>query len=271
MFDFRYHVVSLAAVFLALVVGIVVGVGLSGQGIVKESERENFNRRIAELQAEVDALEGQAEQERFGEEFLEQSYDAVMANRLAGKSIAVLFVGSASDSRGAITAAIRDAGGSLVRLRVIQLPVDEAELMAVAEQSDVREIGRRLGQELLAGGETPLWDALAEQLVIERIPDLDTPADAVVVTRTAELQSGGTADFLSGLYDGLSGVLPAVWVDDGEGVYPESFSVVRGVETTLGRVALAVLLETGVHGEYGPGSDTPVPPIPPVSPPPESE
>src|SRR5205085_6669878 len=34
MLDFRYHVTSLVAVFLALIVGIVVGVGISGSGFV---------------------------------------------------------------------------------------------------------------------------------------------------------------------------------------------------------------------------------------------
>ena len=34
MFDLRYHVASLAAVFLALIIGILVGVGISGRGLV---------------------------------------------------------------------------------------------------------------------------------------------------------------------------------------------------------------------------------------------
>ena len=39
MFDLRYHVASLAAVFLALVVGILIGVGLTTQGVISTSER----------------------------------------------------------------------------------------------------------------------------------------------------------------------------------------------------------------------------------------
>ena len=42
MFDFRYHVASLAAVFVALVLGILVGVGLSGSGFVNDAERSNL-------------------------------------------------------------------------------------------------------------------------------------------------------------------------------------------------------------------------------------
>ena len=38
MFDLRYHVASLAAVFIALIVGILVGVGLAGSGVTKEAD-----------------------------------------------------------------------------------------------------------------------------------------------------------------------------------------------------------------------------------------
>ena len=34
MFDLRYHVASLAAVFVALIIGILVGVGISDRGLV---------------------------------------------------------------------------------------------------------------------------------------------------------------------------------------------------------------------------------------------
>ena len=45
MFDLRYHVASLAAVFVALVIGIFVGVGLSGKGFVNDAERANLQAR----------------------------------------------------------------------------------------------------------------------------------------------------------------------------------------------------------------------------------
>ncbi len=55
MFDLRYHVASLAAVFLMLVVGILIGVGISGRGFVDDAERDRLNGRIAQLQEEADA------------------------------------------------------------------------------------------------------------------------------------------------------------------------------------------------------------------------
>jgi hypothetical protein len=267
MFDFRYHVASLVAVFLALVVGIVIGVGLSGQGIVQESEREGLNNTIEGLRAELERAQTRDEQERAASQFVEAAYSAVMDNRLVGKRIAVVFVGQANELRSAISGAVSDADGTIVRLRALKLPLDEdALLSAVEEASDVRDLGRMLGAELLAGEATPLWDAVADQLVIERIPDADAPADGVVVVRTTDPQQGPTAQFLNGLYGGLTGSVPAVWVDSAltEAPRPEGFSVLRDVTTALGRVTLAVLLETGAQGEYGPGAASVVPPIAPV-------
>jgi hypothetical protein len=272
MFDFRYHVASLAAVFLALVVGIVIGVGLSGQGIVEESEREGLNDRIADLEASLEEAQTRAEQERAAADFVDAAYSAVMENRLAGRRIAVVFVGRADELRSAITAAVSDADGTVVRLRVLKVPVEEDALLDVVEDvGDVRELGRALASELIAGGPTPLWDAVAAQLVIERIPDGDLPADGVVVVRTADAQQGETARLLNGLYGGLTGSVPAVWAEGVEplATRPEGFTVLSDAATALGRVSLAVLLETGAQGEYGPGAASAVPTIPPVAPPAE--
>ena len=54
MFDLRYHVASLTAVFVALVIGILVGVGLSGKGFVNDAERTNLTGQIADLRHERD-------------------------------------------------------------------------------------------------------------------------------------------------------------------------------------------------------------------------
>jgi hypothetical protein len=60
MFDLRYHVASLAAVFLALVVGILIGVGLTTQGVISTSERKVLNQRISDLQHQRDSARQRA-------------------------------------------------------------------------------------------------------------------------------------------------------------------------------------------------------------------
>jgi len=53
MFDLRYHVASLAAVFLALIIGILVGVGIADRGLVDKARRSLLEQRVASLQARL--------------------------------------------------------------------------------------------------------------------------------------------------------------------------------------------------------------------------
>src|SRR5438093_1080226 len=54
MFDLRYHVASLTAVFLALVIGILVGVGISDRGLVDTAKKNLLQHEVANLQARLD-------------------------------------------------------------------------------------------------------------------------------------------------------------------------------------------------------------------------
>ena len=55
MFDLRYHVASLAAVFFALVIGILVGVALASHGL-GNTERDRLQEDLSRATARGDAL-----------------------------------------------------------------------------------------------------------------------------------------------------------------------------------------------------------------------
>jgi hypothetical protein len=281
MFDLRYHVASLAAVFLALVIGILVGVGISGRGALNERERLSLENDIRDLRAQtedqrrrIDELEGAAAYEQATEE-------AVLEDRLSERRVALVFVGSVDGAvRTAVEQMLDDAGGSMTRVRALRVPIDFVEvedaLVGVpGAPSRPEDIGRALAQEFLDGGETPLWDELASNLVEERDGGMTIPVDAVVVARSTEAQRGPTARFLGGFYSGLaSGGRPAVAVetsDADESALPVlvryGFSSVNNVETPTGRVSLAVLLAGDDAGHYGINAeDGYVPDVDPVAP-----
>ena len=54
MFDLRYHVASLTAVFLALVIGILVGVGISDRGLVDKTQTRLLHDQIVNLRTRLD-------------------------------------------------------------------------------------------------------------------------------------------------------------------------------------------------------------------------
>jgi hypothetical protein len=287
VFDLRYHVASLAAVFLALVVGILVGAAISDPSLGDRARAEQLRGQVERLERELEAEQLRSEEEEASQDYLSASYDAVMAGRLDGQRVAVLYVGGVDAGLG-IEQAVDAAGGDVERMRAIDVPVDAEALIQRAQSSeegagfddaeDLEALGRALGEEFVAGGEAPLWETLTGELVQERSGDLDEPVDAVVVARTERAQSAATGRFVIGLLEGVSGPVPAVGVESSRelpsavNVYRRAgLSIVDNVENRLGKISLAVLLAGGEPGHYGlrEGRDGAVPPIEPVEPQPE--
>jgi hypothetical protein len=289
MFDFRYHVVSLAAVFLALVLGILVGVGISSTGSLKDSDRKLLDAQIASVQANLDRAQTNIrdlrDAQRAANALADEAYPVMMGDRLKAKRVAVLYVGGV-DSRVAasVDRALVDAGAPpVVRLRALKVPIDPKQLDMILAQrpafaeylGDDRldELGRALAEEFVSGGDAPLWQALAGALVAERSGSAKLPADGVVVVRSTTPQQGPTARFLSGLYSGLgSAGVPAVGVErtatqpSAVPVYRRAgLSSVDDVDALTGRLALAFLLAGAQRGHYGidssSASDGVLPPI----------
>jgi plasmid stabilization system protein ParE len=289
MFDFRYHVASLAAVFFALVIGILVGVALASHGLGNtERDRLQENIRLAEARADaanarVDALTTAGASDRA---FVERVYKLVMANRLRGKRIAVLFVGSTDANLASIKAALSDAGaGDPIRMRALTVPIEQAKLQrrlasrpflaAFSGPRQLEQLGHALGQEFASGGDTPLMNALQSVIVEEKTGRSKRRADGVVVVRTAAPQSGPTAVFLKGLYAGLNDVgVPAVGVEQTSDAasamrafQKAGLSTVDDVDTGAGKLALATLLsDPGTHGNFGTKKSAQDGPLPAVSP-----
>lgn len=276
MFDLRYHVASLAAVFIALVIGILVGVGLSGRGVLRERERINYEARIDQLERRVADAEERARNQEALEEYERETYPALMENRLANRRVAAIFIGSfEGELAQSVQQTVDDANGTL-SLRALKVPITTGDLLrAVSDVEDapntVEELGRGLAAELVSSAETPLWDAVGRQLVEEREGGGDI--DAIVVARTAEPQGGQTARFLDGFYSGLAAAdVPVVGVEtvDAEPstvktYLDRGFSTVDNVDTLTGRLALAIVLE-GASGAYGikDEADAVLPPVSPV-------
>jgi hypothetical protein len=275
MFDFRYHVASLAAVFFALVIGILVGVALASHGL-GNTERKRLEEDLRRSESQADVLRTQVaalmNEGAADRAFVEGTYKSVMANRLKGKKIAVLFVGSSEKVRqSAITQALADAGaGTPLRMTFVKVPVDPAALgrklatkpllASYAAADQLKNLGHDLGQEFVAGTDTPLWLALQNMIVEEKAGPSRPPADGVVIVRTATPQTGSTAVFLKGLYAGLADVgVPVVGVartnDPANAIKAfqrARFSTVDDIDTRIGRLALVALLgdptSTGAFG-----------------------
>src|SRR6478735_125869 len=271
MFDLRYHVASLAAVFVALVLGIFVGVGLSGKGFVSDAERENLQAQIDALRGERDsAVARAASADQRGvdlDEFAKTTYPELVAGMLEGKAVGIVFVGSVDQGlANAVRRTVDDAGGRISLVRALRVPVDRERL------------GRELARELVTAGPKPVFDRLARVIVEEQSGAAGRPLDAVVVARPAPPQQGETQDLLAGLYSGLAASpLPTVGVDTtGSRTTPvpvlqrRGLATAGGVDVAAGQVALVFLLAGARPGSYGIGNAAvdgilPAPPPAPVA------
>jgi outer membrane murein-binding lipoprotein Lpp len=275
VFDLRYHVASLAAVFLALVIGILVGIGISDRGLVDKAQRRLLEQRVDQLESDLSDARARARdlaaQQRAAQAFVDETYPSLIANRLRGKRIALVFLGPAEPRiRSTLDVALSDSGATgWARVRALKLPLDFSAMDdALAKQDSLHRyvgderlpaLGRALGEELAVGGDTPLWRALAEQIVAERTGSETQRADGVVVVRTGAKQYDGTARFLQGFYDGLiAAPVPVVGVGTSAAnpapiaaFRRNGISTVDDVEQATGRLALALLLAGGKAGHYG--------------------
>jgi hypothetical protein len=301
MFGLRYHAVSLAAVFIALAIGILLGVAVSGKAtdVGEDAELQNLRDDNDRLQEDLESARAQADaataRGEGADELFARAYPTLMDGRLEGKNVGVVFLGPVNGSvRAEVEGAIADAdGGAPARVIALDVPVDQGQLMASLEGDEVlaafadeggdfSALGRELGRQVVEGDAT-LWTSLQSQLIEEQSGSTSTPIDAAVVVSTwappedAEDEDGNaeaeaTASLMEGLVSGLNGSgIPVVGVasseDPGEVVEAyrdHGISSVDDIDVAPGRLGLALLLAGGEPGHYGFGPNAEDGSIPPI-------
>lgn len=112
MINFRYHVVSLTAVFLALAIGLVVGTAALN-GPVADSLKENVNalrKDNQQMRQAVNSLEKELELE---EDFAAEMSQVVLPGKLAGRRVLVLSLPTGRDHTDGVVKMIELAGASI--------------------------------------------------------------------------------------------------------------------------------------------------------------
>jgi hypothetical protein len=134
MVSFRFHLVSLVAVFLALGLGVVAGTTVINRGIVRQLEQQTgeFTQRARQAEAQVNALT------EFGEEVM----GYVVEDRLTGAEVVI--VTQEGTDEGAIASARRaleQAGADMLGLLTVS---DRMALVDESSRADLAGIVGRL-------------------------------------------------------------------------------------------------------------------------------
>ena len=139
MISFRYHIVSIVSVFLALAIGVALGGGpLKGEVDNTLVEQVESDRKVkADLQDEIMALRISNE---FTDSFAETVAPGLLANNLQGRPVTLIVLPDAEQrSVNSVSELIEVAGGSVAGT----LQVGE-EMVDVGQRQLVEELGTQL-------------------------------------------------------------------------------------------------------------------------------
>jgi hypothetical protein len=110
--NFRYHVVSLTAVFLALAIGLVVGTAALN-GPIADSLKDNvtaLRKGNEQLREQVNSLETEVKKE---EDFAAESAPIILAGKLTGHNVLVVSLPSGRDQTEGVTEMLATAGATI--------------------------------------------------------------------------------------------------------------------------------------------------------------
>jgi hypothetical protein len=215
LFTPRYHAISLVAVFLALGIGVLLGVALGEEGIVSGASRDlekslrgdldQARSRNAELRREL------AQRRAYEREAL----PALVGGLLPDWRVGVVAMGKLPGGYiAAIEDAIDPAGADVESVSVIEAPLPLGRIAGELEDTSLRRVdrdnddlerlGRRIGRGLVQGGE--LVGRLQQELFSTSRGEY-SGLDGVVFVRDRDGLKGDEKSaqdaFENGLLDGM--------------------------------------------------------------------
>jgi hypothetical protein len=265
MFDFRYHALSLTAVFLALMVGLLLGVAIGDQGLVSSAEknvRASLRKDVRAARARSAHLRSELSQRNRLENDL---YPLLVGGRLSGQRVGLIGLGGLPDSTiRNVQDALKDTGGRLGAVGVVREPLSDPlprlggrRSIPASDTAAVRRYGHAVGVGLAAGSK-PLRKA-RRNLFATFNGDLDgldgvvlvhAPGDSARPKAVRAFEDGVVAGLLSrdvpvvGVESTSTDPSQIPWFKD------RKLASVDNVDQLAGRASLIFGL-TGSNGSYG--------------------
>lgn len=262
MYNLRYHVASLVAVFLALTVGLVLGGVVAERGSVSgrvESLVQQLQSRFDALSQENASLKRSLEHER---SFGRAAAASLTRGALAGRHVVIVVNAGRADGLDAARSAVEQAGGAV---GVVMLEKPQAGLDAVVPptlgtgltpgKSAIEAAARAVAAEMATSGPRPVLDSLVEAGGVS-LRDVSAPVDGCVVMALA---GDGPDAFGVALGAALSSAgVPCVGVESSArdtgvaaAAAAEGYSAVDHVDYPAGWCSLVWCLSGRAEGWYG--------------------
>lgn len=190
MINFRYHVVSLTAVFLALAIGLVVGTAALN-GPIAEALNDKVNALSKEKSELRDRLTSTEDELNRREDFAVQAAPQLLGNHLTDRRVLLLVLPGAQDYVDGVSEMLTTAGATLTGRVDVQdkmtNPASSLDLLDLADQALPPSVA---GADLPAnskGVETS--GALLAEVLVDRV-GVPVPAADLRSVLTAYVSSG---------------------------------------------------------------------------------
>jgi Copper transport outer membrane protein, MctB len=274
MFDYRYHALSLAAVLIALALGVLLGVAIGDSNLVSSAK----SGAVRSLQSDLDSanshiatLEGE---QRTAATVQNDFYELAVNNQLFARKIGLVFLGSSSQHVDSLVrSAVTEAGGELSNVITVIQPLNFAALSqhaagtqytALAEDPQpvglAKKFGVRIGDQIVKGGK--LISHVQSTLLASFDGQFGELQGLVVMRQSPEGSSSeaqqATSEFEAGLIAGADAAGATTVGVELSSTEPsqipwykgEKLASVDDLDKLSGRAALALAL-AGAHGSWG--------------------
>jgi hypothetical protein len=278
MFDFRYHALSLVAVFLALAIGILLGATI-GNSLVSDADkgiRSSLHQDVINARNAANQAQSQLNQR---DKIISSALPMLVQGELGGQRIAIVATGSLPSSiESEVRQTVETAGGAVDSVSVFDASgqldsIEKAAGVRGRNPAAVEAFGRRVARSIVIGDgvanrmHKALPDTMrgdyngAGSVIFYRSPPPDQEEDQDKSVREA---------FENGLSEGIQAQgVQAVGVEEQStdpsqiGWYKDHhMSSVDSVDLPGGQLALVFTL-TGEKGSFGiKGGDAPLPKLP---------
>ena len=277
MFDMRYHIASLVAVFLALTVGLLLGSVIVDKGMLAKqqeqlvasikSDVDRVTQENKNLQAELAKIKG----------YQEQIVTAAIKNRLSEQTVLVVtFTPEQQETYQQIAKAIIEAGGQVQQLKVDLAKLDfnnkeltsrlwtsfnssETATATVTAPPDFEnKFWTRFGEELTGNATSTLLNALLKEGAVELDLTKVPYKNIVVVAAAKEQTSNRDLLLIEALKNKpqlsrLLGVETAAQKPSRAAAYKlKEISTIDNIDESPGRISLILLLQNpDLKGNFG--------------------
>jgi hypothetical protein len=277
LFDIKHHIASLAAVFLALALGIIIGSSMVGSDAITQQQKsmiegieKEFNILREENKQNADALIQAQKVMSYQQQFNQQVFPLLVRDKLQGRKIAVVDLNYGKKHEG-FSNVLRSAGAEVQSITVIDLSLlrdgnlekQTAGMLGKSGKAKMEEylpdLARLLAEAIISGENGDLVKYLDEKDVVKISGNYGPPLQDVILVGGAESKN---MDYFKkfdqvminallktgyNLYGVEDSDTPVSYMRYYQG---ERLTTVDNIDTVYGQVSL-VMAMYGYPGQYG--------------------